>query len=113
MKAKKLINFLGLILFYISLSISTLYAGEKSKTIEGFPDYSDVDVVIECEWGLDGKIENAKVYDHSDAKEPHLRISNAEEESSVLTLIKGIKVNILDHKNHKLLKTYVGKYVQP
>ena len=112
MKVNKLFFLISLILFYLSLSIGTLYADRQIELSKISPEYTNVDVVIKCEWGLDGIIENAKVYDQTDAERPHLTIIKADGESFDLILIKGIIVNILNHKNHELLKTYIGKYVQ-
>jgi len=112
MRFKMFFVSVSLILLYLNLSTCVLYASDRDNLNPKSPDYSNVNVVIGCEWGLDGKIENATVYDQSDAKEPHLTILKPNGESSVLTLIKGIKVDILDHKNHELLKTYIGEYVK-
>jgi len=99
-----------LILFYLSLSISTLCAGDEDKSIMGFPDYTAVDVLVVCDWGVTEKYESVDVYDQAKSKEPHLTIDKANKDLLELILIKGIKVSILNHENHELLKTYTGNY---
>lgn len=109
MKVKTLFLLLILFLLSLTLAIGPLYAEPQ---IASKPDYKNVDLVIKCDWGVSDKIESVTVYDHSDAKEPHLTISEPNGELYEIILAKGIIVSILNHENHELLKTYVGKYVK-
>jgi hypothetical protein len=109
MKFKTGYTLSGLFIVLLFLAYGLLNAqdqkGEKS-------DFSNVDVVVNCDWGATDKVENVSVFDQSNAKEPHLTIYEANGETFEIILAKGIKVSVIDHKSHKLLKTYVGKYVK-
>ena len=102
--------FTGLIvLFILSLNIicTASEPQENEKPIK--TDYKNVDVFIECDWGENDTMEQVSVMDKSGDKKPRLIIIGQDWTRQELYLIEGIVVRIFDHKNHKLLKTYIGE----
>ena len=72
------------------------------------PDYDDVDVFLECDWGANENMVQAKVFDKTMAEKPYLLIFKRNGTYEEVSLIKGIIVRIFDHDSGKLLKTYIG-----
>ena len=72
------------------------------------PDFENVDVFIECDWGANENMVQAKVFDKTKAENPYLLIINNNGTNDEVLLIKGIIVRIFNHESGKLLKTYIG-----
>jgi hypothetical protein len=76
-------------------------------TVKGkIPEFNNVDVVTETEWGASERIENATVFIFLEAKHPHLLIKENKHKRCELRIVKGLTIKIYDHKSGKLLKTY-------
>jgi hypothetical protein len=98
-----------IVLFILSLNINCIAyePQENDKPIK--TDYENVDVFIECSWGVNDNMQQVNVKDKSDSNNPHLIVIKRDGTHQEIFLIKGIVVRIFDHNNHKLLKTYIGK----
>jgi hypothetical protein len=79
----------------------------KIDTIkEKAPDFTNVDVVVETEWGTSEKTENVNVFVYLEAEHPHITMSENKHKQCELRIIKGITIKIYDRKTGKLLKSY-------
>jgi len=70
------------------------------------PDFTNVDVVVETEWGDPEKTSNVDVYVHLKDKHPHIAMIPDNHKQCEIRIIKGITIKILDNKTGKLLKKY-------
>lgn len=73
---------------------------------EKAPDFTNVDVVVETEWGTSDKTEDVNVFVYLNAEHPHLALSENKHKKCELRIMKGIVIKIYDRKTGKLLKTY-------
>jgi len=100
------IHLLVLCLFLFTLTGYSKSAQNSPKPIE--PDYENVDVFVECEWGDNENMILATVFDKTDTENPYLLIFKNNGTHQEVLLIKGIIVRIFDHDSGILLKTYIG-----
>lgn len=93
-----------------SQSDTTIADTTKIDTINGkAPAFTNVDVVVETEWGTSEKTENVKVYVFLEAKYPHLIMTENKHKQCELRIVKGITIKIYDRKTGKKLKTYTAE----
>ena len=100
--------FLELVLFLLLFtSVGYSKTAQKSpKPIE--PDYENVDVFVERDWGDNENMILATVFDKTDTENPYLLIFKNNGTHQEVLLNKGIIVRIFEHDSGKLLKTYIG-----
>jgi hypothetical protein len=98
-----------MLILLVFLFIITAYTNTTKKIPKPIkPDYENVDVFVECDWGTNENMVQAKVFDKSKTENPFLLIYKNNGVHDELLLIKGIIVRIFDHESGKLLKTYIG-----
>ena len=104
--------FCFLVVSWFMLSITTAFADNPPENREiARPDYDNVDVFVEYEWGGSDKINHVSVFDRTQSKEPHLTIKKVVMKKikwCEICLVKGVMVKIFNHDTHELLKTYKG-----
>jgi hypothetical protein len=72
------------------------------------PDFENVDVFVECDWGDNENMVSSNVFDKTGTENPYLLIFKNNGTLQEVLLVKGIIVRIFDHDSGKLLKTYIG-----
>jgi len=71
------------------------------------PQFKNVNVLVETEWGTTDKREGVDVYVKVKGKKPYeIEMRKGELQRCCVTLMSGVTVKILDPKSGKVLKTY-------
>jgi hypothetical protein len=78
----------------------------KDTAKKVLPDFKNVDVVVETEWGDPEKTTNVDVYVHLKDEHPHITMTPNSHKQCEIRIIKGITIKILDPTTGTLLKKY-------
>ena len=71
------------------------------------PDYEDVNVVVETDWGTTDKTENVDVFIRIEkGKRTEVVMRKSEHQECIVELLPGMVVKIIDRKTKKVIKTY-------
>ena len=71
------------------------------------PDYEDVNVVVETDWGTSDKTENVDVFIRIEkGKRTEVVMRKSEHQECIVELVSGMVVKIIDRKSGKVLKTF-------
>ena len=102
---KSAIHYISTILV-IFVFVSFLQAGEEDYVSVDEPNFDNVDVVVETEWGTSEKTEGVDVLVLFNNEKPTgLVLAKKRVKLSEVMLVEGVVVKLYDHDTGKLLKT--------
>ena len=88
-------------------SIPSLNSTQEDSVKKKAPDYTDVNVTVNTEWGSSDNFEGVNVYVvMKNGKTDELIMSKEAHQECCIKLISGVEVKIFDPKTGKVLKRY-------
>ena len=91
-------------------ALTSAYTFQDSSVTDSIkqpvPDYSNVNVLVESEWGTSDKTENVDVFLKKEkGKYTEIVMKKSNHQECIVELIPGLKVKIINRKTGKILKT--------
>lgn len=96
-------------LVILCLPLSSFAFEDLDSLKQTTPNFEDVDVLIEYEWGDEEFMEEVKVFDESKTNNPHLVILLKNGICEEIVLFDGVQVSVFNHDTKKLLVTYANE----
>ena len=109
MKVKLKILLIGIFtLFTFFYARSTNAYSAAKYSLKFSPTFSNVDVLIKCDWSGNERFEKVDVVDNTKSIAPHLVILKGKHKRAEIRIINGVEVLIYNHDTGILLKTYTS-----
>jgi predicted metal-dependent RNase len=103
------VSFVSILLFFFLFTITVTAQKAKPDTTVKTPDYTNVKVEVETEWGVSSKTESVDLFIKRKPGKPIEIVANhGDHHECTIVLIKGVSVSIYDGKTGKLLKKLQG-----